>query len=250
LERRWKSRLEIQQQESAKKRAAAVATESLHLHGVIPNSQPIKTSKHSFNSSSNSLAQTASWLDRANSILSNSQYRKEEFTSKSTHDDSVKKEMEEVQRLIHEGPIIKKASAGLIMTSNNLSSQSLPTAKAISFSPSCKRKVPDNQDDLSTNKSKLCGPKPLSRIHPPSSNVAFAPINSTKTAPPVSLCAPSEGLPSLQEKGCRMTQGTGRPNPSRPTDTCLAGTVEDAETLMGFLSSVRQAAASDETVSK
>jgi len=248
LERRWKRRLEIQQRESAKKRAAAAVSESLHMRGIISNLPPAKSSlQHSLNTSSNGLAQTASWLDRANAILSNTQYRKEESTSIVVHEDSVKKEMEEVQRLIHEGPIIQKASAGLIMASNNDSSpKCFPSLKPTSTNAPSKRKVPDDQDGSSTSNSKLCVSRSSSELNSTSRYIGYErTINFSKSVPSSGFDVTSEVLPNSQAKGLRKAHSTSDLYPPPPSaDSCFTDTVEDAATLLGFLSSVRQAAAS------
>lgn len=78
LERRWRRRLELQQRESAKK---AVARTDPVVHPV---------------------AQTAAWLDRAKSAL-----------QEPTAAEALHYQIEQVQRLIYEGPVIQQTSADL-----------------------------------------------------------------------------------------------------------------------------------------
>lgn len=140
LERRWRRRLEMQQRESAKKAAASAAAAAAaasgrnHLHaqvaqlppgGILSASasqqQPVLASNNQQIKQS-AVARTASWLDRANAILaSNSSLPSSTGTTEpcqqaqvghSLHQREVEDEMKEVQRLIHEGPIIQQTSAG------------------------------------------------------------------------------------------------------------------------------------------
>lgn len=140
LKRRWRRRLEMQQRESAKKAAASAAAAAAaasgrnHLHaqvaqlppgGILSASasqqQPVLTSNNQQMKQS-AVARTASWLDRANAILaSNSSLPSSTGTTEPTHQAQeaqslpqreVEDEMKEVQRLIHEGPIIQQTSAG------------------------------------------------------------------------------------------------------------------------------------------
>eukprot|EP00546_Thalassionema_frauenfeldii_P012529 CAMPEP_0178928506 /NCGR_PEP_ID=MMETSP0786-20121207/19945_1 /TAXON_ID=186022 /ORGANISM="Thalassionema frauenfeldii, Strain CCMP 1798" /LENGTH=560 /DNA_ID=CAMNT_0020604385 /DNA_START=1129 /DNA_END=2812 /DNA_ORIENTATION=- len=134
LERRWRRRLEIQQRESAKKAAAsaaaaaatgrhtfntgnAQATDSV---ATVPNVQSQHLQK-------SLVTKTASWLDRANAILSGGQSltgapeNSDSSNSGQDHAQAIKglpqneieDQMKEVQRLIHEGPIIQQSTAGL-----------------------------------------------------------------------------------------------------------------------------------------
>jgi hypothetical protein len=95
LERRWRRRLEMQQRESAKKAATSAAVAAAATSGRTDVGQP------------NPVAQTASWLDRAKSALQepSSENIEEEF--------SLHYQMQEVKRLIHEGPVIQQTSADL-----------------------------------------------------------------------------------------------------------------------------------------
>lgn len=85
----------MQQRESAKKAAASAAVAAIATSGQADIGQP------------NPVAQTASWLDRAKSAL------KETPTEDTIEAISLHYQMQEVQRLIHEGPVIQQTSADL-----------------------------------------------------------------------------------------------------------------------------------------
>jgi hypothetical protein len=135
LERRWRRRLEMQQRESAKKAAASAAAVNaspqdgrLHLvqggpvlalldtHGVqVPAGNNIQQTV---------VTQAASWLDRANAILAGSKpsngvleptssSSRERQSSDSIASNEIESQMQEVRRLIYEGPIIQQTAAGL-----------------------------------------------------------------------------------------------------------------------------------------
>jgi hypothetical protein len=87
LERRWRRRLELQQRESAKK-AAASAVAAGRTEGHHP------------------VTQTAAWLDRAKSAL-------QEPAVLESAEESLQYQIQEVQRLIYEGPVIQQTSADL-----------------------------------------------------------------------------------------------------------------------------------------
>lgn len=85
----------MQQRESAKKAATSAAV------AAIANSERAEIDQP------NPVAQTASWLDRAKSAL------KETPTENTVEAISLHYQMQEVQRLIHEGPVIQQTSADL-----------------------------------------------------------------------------------------------------------------------------------------
>ena len=90
LEIRWRTRLEMQQRESAKKAAATAAA-----------------ADGGRSSRENVVTRTASWLERAESVL------KHPDTSDKDQAVDIQSQMQEVERLIHEGPIIQETSVGL-----------------------------------------------------------------------------------------------------------------------------------------
>lgn len=91
LEIRWRKRLEMQQRESAKKAAATAAA-------VAGGSRA---------SQENVVTRTAAWLDRAESVL------KGDASSNDGKPTDIQSQMQEVEKLIHEGPIIQETSAEL-----------------------------------------------------------------------------------------------------------------------------------------
>jgi hypothetical protein len=92
LEIRWRTRLEMQQRESAKKAAATAAA----------------AGGGGRSSRENVVTRTASWLERAECVLKNPSDSRD-------HDQpaNIQSQMQEVERLIHEGPIIQETSVGL-----------------------------------------------------------------------------------------------------------------------------------------
>lgn len=137
LERRWRRRLEMQQRESFKKAAAsaaaAAAAASGRSHFHTPTSQPTVVAQAPAighpHFKETIVTRTASWLDRANAILATGQNGASQPISqqqppvngshyhaqavRSLPAKEIEDQMKEVQRLIHEGPIIQKTTAGL-----------------------------------------------------------------------------------------------------------------------------------------
>lgn len=128
LERRWRRRLEMQQRESAKKAAvsAAAANAGRTLlysvqNPVAPNAVP--SAYHATNSldgqhvTESAVTRTAAWLDRANAILAPSislpQDGDHTEAISSLPETEIELQMKAVERLLHEGPIIKQTTAGL-----------------------------------------------------------------------------------------------------------------------------------------
>lgn len=135
----------MQQRESAKKAAVsaaaavAAATGRTHLHGHIPPasvvsagiapSQAVPAHSSGHQVQQTAVTRTASWLDRANAILSSSDASQAVpsrmvppvvSTAQSRVGDvdslpqqEIEDQMKEVQRLIHEGPVIQQTTAGL-----------------------------------------------------------------------------------------------------------------------------------------
>jgi len=252
LERRWRRRIEIQRRESAKKQAAsaaaaaAAASGRLHLHGHIPHQSTTAENLqlHPFNSSSNDLAQAASWLDRANNFLSNTQGVKEQLKMTVHPGDSVEKEMEEVQRLIHEGPIIQKTSAGFAMLLESGSNDSPPERSGLTGSndPTNKRKVSDH-DSKSILNSKASLSRNVSGLHTHRVNAGFSSTMSRTNSASASTLYEAPAA----SKRLRKAYSTSNLESVTPSDNGPTDAAEDAEALMGFLSSVRQAAAANGT---
>ena len=104
LERRWRHRLEMQMRESAKKAAVSAAVAAAAAIATEAGADR----PHSINP----VTQTATWLDRAKSALQGTtgtlpqgHYYDEEA--------DLEDQLQEVERLIHEGPVIQQKSAGL-----------------------------------------------------------------------------------------------------------------------------------------
>jgi hypothetical protein len=124
LERRWRRRLEMQQRESAKKAAAAAVAVGRSLQDGSYD----QTGKGSHRA--NVVTRTASWLDRANVLLSEQTSTDAESYIDEAVDIQV--QMQEVQRLIHEGPIIQQTSAGLPEMIDQAEQEAIAIASAAS----------------------------------------------------------------------------------------------------------------------
>jgi len=97
--------MELQQRESAKKAAAAAVAAG---RGFPPDGT-FDLSGATGMPQENVVTRTASWLDRANLVLGDQ--TASEMVPEEAGDLHV--QMQEVQRLIHEGPIIQQTSSGL-----------------------------------------------------------------------------------------------------------------------------------------
>jgi hypothetical protein len=119
LERRWRRRLEMQLRESAKKAAASAAAAAAatgrpmaHTPGAAADGSDRPAVVIS--GEPNLVTQTASWLDRAKSILQDpSPDSSLSQKSDGIPSGDIMNQLHEVQRLIHEGPVIHQTSAGL-----------------------------------------------------------------------------------------------------------------------------------------
>jgi len=209
----------MQQKEAAKKQAAA-STAASALSGRMFHG---KSLHESLGNKGNRavVTQTASWLDRANAILTqahSSQRSEAEMKISKTSSDEVEQEMKEVEQLIHEGPMIQKTSAGLstILQPDSSRHDSTPSSDFPS-----KRKVSD--DDKS-------GGNLDTPDHSPSLQQSFS----------------SEGRISFRPRfyDKRMKRSYSHNHLQNIQDH------EDAATLMGFLSSVHQAASKSASMNK
>jgi len=99
LERRWRRRLEIQQQESAKKAVAAAAAAA----SIRPEDADTGLRQQS------TILQTASWLDRANTVMTDQPLRDIDSLPQS----EIVNQIQEVQRLLQENPQMQRASSFL-----------------------------------------------------------------------------------------------------------------------------------------
>jgi hypothetical protein len=108
----------MQQRESAKKAAASAAAAAAAATGqrplLVDNADGQAESRAG--SGQNVIARTASWLDRAKMVLKDPSL--DDSGSNESNGSEAKseimREMQEVQRLIHEGPVIQQTSGGLV----------------------------------------------------------------------------------------------------------------------------------------
>lgn len=125
LERRWRRRLEIQQRETAKKAAASAAA-------VAAGRGAPSMDGSSSEGKGSVVAKTASWLDRAKSVLNDPSEDEEEPDESK----DIQSQIEAVEQLIQEGPVIQHTSAGIPVAledaegrASNSSSESEPADK-------------------------------------------------------------------------------------------------------------------------
>ncbi len=220
----------MQQREVAKKQAASAAAAAAAVSGRMLQGKTLHNSLDN-NGSRAVVAQTASWLDRANAILSQTHAparSEQENKIVKTSSDEVEKEMKEVERLIHEGPIIQKTSAGL------------PTLLEKSLT-----------NDTSIN------PTTTTTTTKPTTTTTQSSEAPSKRK--VSDDSPTKGVKAVKYFNGHLKQiSSSEDNASRFHDKRIRRSFsynnvqdhEDAVTLMGFLSSVRQAAASSTSSSK
>jgi hypothetical protein len=108
LEQRWRRRLEMQLRDHAKKAAASAAATAAATGrpvGIPPEGQVA-------GSNPNIVTQTASWLDRAKSVLKDPSPNTTGQEKPEEDADEIMTQMQEVERLIHEGPSIQQTSVG------------------------------------------------------------------------------------------------------------------------------------------
>jgi len=118
LERKWRKRLEIQQEESAKKAAASAAAAAVS--GRFGDSHG-RLSLTDAQIKRNLVANTASWLDRADAVLSGAMVSPEDEQANPPKVDDIgllppsqlQSQMKEVEKLLSEGSVIRKTSKGL-----------------------------------------------------------------------------------------------------------------------------------------
>ena len=111
LERKWRKRLEIQQQEFAKKAAASAATAAASARFADSHGRSSLTDAQI---KRNLVAKTASWLDRADAVLSGTVFSPESEEGYPPKVDGIlQSQMKEVEELLSEGSVIQKTSQGL-----------------------------------------------------------------------------------------------------------------------------------------
>jgi hypothetical protein len=203
--------MSMQRQESEKKHAAsaaAAAASAAHVHDPSPTLGAIKTSALSGNRVV--VTRTASWLDRANAILSTRRSSNEKKQAKKeTYGDEVKKEMKEVELLIQEGPTIQKSS-GLLLK------QGLHSTTDATGDPPSKRKVSDDQKNTISDLSKKSAVSAKRRIM-------------------------DEKVDKRVEKS--LSLGNVKAEDMKSNFNLSSGEAEDAASFIGFISSVREEAA-------
>jgi len=286
LEERWRRRLEMQQKETARKAATTTSGAGKHLN--LSFFKPSHDLTNEDLERSSVVAETASWLDRANSILSN-----QNSSSISTHQNTVgsnillkneadvKKEMQEVQRLIHYGSKIQKSSAELPMllkqstdTISNKpnptnfnddvslhSNEAVTTAASYVFNSEApkKRKAADGKYVLSSSLStgSIQTTNVSASSHDISPNECQKDFKNHQnfemaTCTSISYSTSPKQILGAQDKPMQRSQSLGHLNSKHfdandSSDTNLlddySRAAEDAATLMGFLTSVRASAA-------
>jgi hypothetical protein len=128
----------MQQRESAKKAAASAAVAaaaSTRGTGVVTSNLTSETSGSTENTRGHPVAETASWLDRAKLALK----EPSQTTSEKAQERDLKNQMQEVQRLIQEGPAVQQTSAVLPDVLDNATEESPPRAESPGSEPADKR---------------------------------------------------------------------------------------------------------------
>lgn len=106
---------------------AAAAASAPHLHD--PTSALIRLNASALPGNRVVVSRTASWLDRANAILSNRRMVGAQQFSQGDNQDDVKKELREIEGLIQETPIVQKSSEFLHHEDYNASDDLLSKRK-------------------------------------------------------------------------------------------------------------------------
>lgn len=270
LEERWRKRLEMQQKESAKKQAAsAAAAAAAAVSGAVSGrylnllpSPQVASSTTTFGNNP-VVTQTASWLDRANAILSSKKVDgngKGHVSNSTSQVSSEEKEMKEVQRLIHEGPIIQKTSAGITSMLSSNSKESVPNNNASEQNQQQQQEQPSissSSKAMPTPASDAPGatslPKPkyyTDRTDFQSTGLTYDTTGSRNNVNKMQLPAINHfGIPEHSTQRMKKSLSTSY-LPSSATESTMDNAAEDAATLMGFFTSVREAAASSRASAK
>ena len=238
LEKRWRRRLEMQQREITKKNLASLSPPSTlsspnrfsHTRGqatfphyIVPTrpnvcNKSILTSNSPSHQGQVQIAQTATWLDRASTIL-----------SKSTPDLNVDKQIKEVEKLIHEGPNIKNTLASIpsLLQRNAFRRESPATLSSPShlMTSTALQKEQAAQKSLngtSNNKQQLSMPADYSK------GTLF---------PTYAANVPKKRRRSFSTT--ELTSITSQIKTQTNTKLATSSGKEDAEALVSFLNSVR-----------
>lgn len=225
LESRWRRRLEAQHKESQKK----ASTTALNPSQQNISNPLLEAAPSSLRENAVELTQAVSWLEQANAVLSNDTSYKQDYET----------EMQQVQRLIFEAPIIHKISTGIprsLMGSSLLATipglNDPPTQSILSddcADPNMKRKVIYKSAPITTPTHR---PAAIEHIAPSATGLKSNQLNETHTLKTI----PSP--PPQDEKRLRTTMLPQETTPPFVEESAA----EDAATLMDFLFSVRNEA--------
>jgi len=241
----------MQQRESAKKAAASAAAAAAagrsHLHPQVAQlSQSGGGAQQTPITGSQQIARTATWLERANLILSSkldgsetSSPNSNESSRNSYKDRRTEDQIKEVERLIHEGPIIQQTSAGIPLLLEK--STSTPGVSDQDLNSGTKRKVSD--DDRGRTLS-LSATAALSSV-----GITSSPHGFTLPEEEITTRARSGSL-NLYYRPKSPSQPPYDKLPRRSKSSTHLSALsrsttgdEDAQALVGFLNSVRASAA-------
>lgn len=108
----------MQQRDSSRKAAASAAAAAAAVTGRIPTLSSIDHSDASLPASqslsgTNAVSRTASWLDRAKSVLKDPRDSAQDSQASPDSESDISRQIKEVQSLIYEGPVIQQSSAGI-----------------------------------------------------------------------------------------------------------------------------------------
>jgi hypothetical protein len=246
----------MQQRESAKKAAASAAAAAAagrsHLHPQVAQLSQTGGAQQTPITGSQQIARTATWLERANLILSskldgseNSSPNSNESSHNSYKDRRTEDQIKEVERLIHEGPIIQQTSVGLPLLLEK--SSSTPGVSGQDVNSGTKRKVSDDDRGRTLSQSATAAlpsvaitssphgftlpeEDTVTRARSGSLNVLFKGPNYRPKSPSQ---PPQDKLPRRSKSSTHLSAY------SRST----TGDEDDAQALVGFLNSVRASAA-------
>jgi hypothetical protein len=133
LEGRWRRRLEAQHRDSQKKVTSSTLS-SAHSNPLCLSGSLIESAPSQLRNNASDLTQAVSWLEKANAVLSQDTSEQQDYET----------EMQQVQRLIFEAPIIHNISIGLPRPREN-SLSIIPTPGYVD--PSTNPNINDDYDD-------------------------------------------------------------------------------------------------------
>lgn len=220
LESRWRKRLDMQKREAEKKIAASTAATQAaqaaavasapHLHD--PTSALIRLNASALPGNRVVVSRTASWLDRANAILSSRRMASAQQSNQIGNQEDVKKELKEIEGLIQEGPIIQKTSELLHQEHHKVSDDT-----------SSKRKVSDDRE------GKI--------IEPQHDNLQ---THTKAVQAKQELCVVNSGEDKRLRKSVSASNLDMPPSQISADYNVSSGDAEDAASFLGFISSVQK----------